>query len=45
MHNRYSTTESSYFYKYYSVSNEADDMAIEELDVLLDPSKFVDDSS
>lgn len=45
MRNSYSTTESSYSYTYYSVSNEADEMAIDELEVLLDPSKFVDDSS
>ena len=45
MRNRYSATESSYSYTYYSVSNDADEMAIDELGVLLDPSKFVDDSS
>ena len=45
MRNRYSATESSYHYIYYSVSNEADAMAIDELGVLLDPSKFVDTSS
>jgi hypothetical protein len=45
MRNRYSATESSYSYTYYSVSNDADEMTIDELGVLLDPSKFVDDSS
>ena len=45
MRNRYSATESSYHYIYYSVSNSADEMAIDELGVLLDPSKFVDTSS
>ena len=43
-HNQHSTTENSYHYTYYSISNEANEMTIEELGVLLDPSKFVDNS-
>ena len=40
-----SATENSYYYKYYSVNSKADPADLEDEGILLDPSKFVDDSS
>ena len=45
MRNSYSATESSYYYRYYSVNSKANPADLEEEGILLDPSKFVDDSS
>ena len=40
-----SATENGYYYEYYSVNSKANPADLEDEGILLDPSKFVDDSS
>lgn len=43
--NSNSATENGYYYEYYSVNSKANPADLEDEGILLDPSKFVDDSS
>lgn len=45
MRNPNSSTESSYYYQYYSINSKANPADLEDEGILLDPSKFVDDST